>query len=117
MRDGDGVDGGEDDSEVGEFERRNLNFLPLTTSSLATQLSNKHNIYHSLNMGLFAAAAPEQCYFCGSAVGPITRTPQAWSCPACGCWNGRDRAGRIDGDHPAMRDSTMNEANFSRRGE
>ncbi|BEI80255.1 hypothetical protein CcaverHIS002_0107840 [Cutaneotrichosporon cavernicola] len=65
-------------------------------------------------MGLFAAA-PEQCYFCQLAVGPASRGPQAWSCPTCGCWNGRDRAGRIDGDHPAMRDSAMNEANFARR--
>lgn len=66
-------------------------------------------------MGLFAAA-PEPCYFCGSPVGPSSKTT-AWSCPACGCWNGRDRAGRIDGDHPAMRDSAMNENSFARRGE
>ncbi|CAK9786042.1 hypothetical protein CC85DRAFT_314239 [Cutaneotrichosporon oleaginosum] len=65
-------------------------------------------------MGLFTAA-PEQCYFCGSAVGPPSRTRLAWSCSACGCWNGRDRAGQIDGDHPAMRDSAMNEASFARR--
>lgn len=67
-----------------------------------------------------------QCFFClskamlGSHPGVYPNakgTKENWLCPACECWNVRDKRGEMVSNFPAMRDRGMNKASWEKRGE